>query len=111
MTRRSLMVILAHPDDESFPIGGTLAAYAAQGAVLTLVTATDGQQGIAGGDPVQVVAIRQAELRAAAAVLGIAKLHMLGYADGALADAPQDEVQHRVCALLRRHRPEEESAL
>ncbi|MBP1464168.1 PIG-L family deacetylase [Candidatus Chloroploca sp. M-50] len=31
MTRRSLMVILAHPDDEGFSIGGTLAAYAAQG--------------------------------------------------------------------------------
>jgi N-acetylglucosamine malate deacetylase 2 len=106
MTRRSLMVILAHPDDESFPIGGTLAAYAAQGAVITLVTATDGQQGIVGADPAQVAAVRDAELRAATTVLGIAELRMLGYADGALAQAPQDEVQRRLCALLRSHRPE-----
>ena len=46
----ALLVVLAHPDDESFPMGGTLAKYAAQGAQVTLVCATRGEAGIAGAD-------------------------------------------------------------
>ena len=44
----ALLVILAHPDDESFAMGGTLAKYAAQGVQVTLVCATRGEAGIAG---------------------------------------------------------------
>ena len=40
-----LMAILAHPDDESMAIGGTLARYAAEGVDVTLITATRGQRG------------------------------------------------------------------
>jgi LmbE family N-acetylglucosaminyl deacetylase len=105
MERPSLMVILAHPDDESFPIGGTLAKYAAAGAVITLITATCGQQGIPDQAPDAVSAIRAGELRAAAHALGITEVRMLGYTDGALADEPQDEVRRRLIALLRTHRP------
>jgi LmbE family N-acetylglucosaminyl deacetylase len=46
MTDHSLLVILAHPDDESFAIGGTLAKYAAAGARITLICATRGEAGI-----------------------------------------------------------------
>ncbi len=106
MQRRSLMVILAHPDDESFPIGGTLAKYAAQGTTITLVTATSGQQGIPGLAPEQVAAIRDAELHAAAAALGIAEVRTLGYADGALEQAPPDEVRRRLRALIITHHPD-----
>ena len=42
----AVLVVLAHPDDESFPMGGTLAKYAAQGAQVTLVCATRGEAGI-----------------------------------------------------------------
>lgn len=106
MERRSLMVILAHPDDESFPIGGTLAAYAAQGATITLVTATSGQQGIPGLAAHQAAAVRDAELHAAAAALGIAEVRLLGYMDGELAQAVQDEVRRRLRALLITHQPD-----
>ena len=47
----ALLVVLAHPDDESFPMGGTLAKYAAQGAEVTLVCATRGEAGIAALTP------------------------------------------------------------
>ena len=45
-----LMAILAHPDDESMGIGGTLARYAAEGVETYLVTATRGERGWI-GDP------------------------------------------------------------
>ncbi|NTU78248.1 MAG: PIG-L family deacetylase [Chloroflexales bacterium] len=106
MTRRSLMVILAHPDDESFPIGGTLATYADQGAVITLVTATSGQRGVPGLEPMRAAELRDGELRAAAAALGVAEVHLLGYTDGALDTAPPDEVRRRLRALLITHRPD-----
>jgi LmbE family N-acetylglucosaminyl deacetylase len=106
MERRSLMVILAHPDDESFPIGGTLAKYAALGASITLVTATGGQHGIPTMAPAQVAALRDAELHAAAAALGVVEVRTLGYDDGALEQAPQDEVRRRLRALMITHHPD-----
>src|SRR5690242_12278984 len=69
-----LMAVLAHPDDESLGFGGTLAKYAAAGVETYLVTATRGECGRFGslgkrGDPAEVGRVREAELRAAAAVL------------------------------------------
>ena len=71
-----LLAVLAHPDDESLGFGGTLARYAAEGVGTYLVTATRGERGRFGslgksGDPVEVGRVREAELRDAAAVLGI----------------------------------------
>ncbi|HMQ32136.1 MAG TPA: PIG-L family deacetylase [Chloroflexaceae bacterium] len=106
MERRSLMVILAHPDDESFPIGGTLAMYAAQGASITLVTATNGQHGIPGLTPLQAGEVRVGELYDAAAALRIAEVRLLGYMDGELEQAVQDEVRRRLRALMITHRPD-----
>lgn len=51
MDQKTLLVVLAHPDDESFPMGGTLAKYAAAGAQVTLVCATRGEAGIPGLSP------------------------------------------------------------
>src|SRR5438477_2997613 len=87
-----LMAVLAHPDDESLGIGGTLARYAAQGVETFLVTATRGESGRYRGHrdgdrhpgAVALGKIREAELRAAAAVLGIRELSLLDYRDGEL---------------------------
>jgi hypothetical protein len=49
---RTLCAVFAHPDDESFSAGGTLARYADQGIELTLVTATRGEVGAVGRAPV-----------------------------------------------------------
>ena len=69
-----LLAVLAHPDDESLGFGGTLAKYAAEGVETYLITATRGECGRFGalgktGDPIEVGRVREAELRAAAAVL------------------------------------------
>src|SRR5262249_53361398 len=88
-----LMAVLAHPDDESLGVGGTLAKYASGGIDVFLVTATRGDngrfRGIRRGDPDHpgrqaLGDIREQELRAAAATLGVREVSLLGYEDGQL---------------------------
>src|SRR5581483_2990676 len=90
-----LLAVLAHPDDESLGFGGTLAKYAAETVETYLVTATRGERGRFGSlgkvcDPLEVGRVREAELRAAAAVLGVREVSLLNYPDGAV-----DQVEAR----------------
>lgn len=73
----------AHPDDEALLTGGTLARAAAEGHRVVLVTATDGAAGLTrdGVDPETLAGRRIAELRAAAAALGCARVELLGFPD------------------------------
>jgi LmbE family N-acetylglucosaminyl deacetylase len=103
---RVLAVILAHPDDESFPMGGTLAKYAAGGVRVVLVTATLGEVGIAGLDPAATARIRKAELEAAARTLGIAEVHTLGYMDGAVAQVDEAAAVEQIAAWLHKLQPQ-----
>lgn len=96
----ALMVIHAHPDDESSQTGGTLARYSAAGYRTVLITCTDGGQGDAadtvkpgqsGHDPHVVAATRSRELDMAAAALGVHDVVKLGYPDsGFSADDARD---------------------
>lgn len=105
-----LMMVLAHPDDESLGNGGTLARYAAEGVKTYLVTATRGEKGWF-GDPAeypgatQLGRIREAELRSAAAVLGIEEVSFLNYIDGEFDKADPDEVIGKIVSHIRRIRP------
>ncbi len=83
------MCVLAHPDDESLGIGGTLAKYADEGVETYLVTATRGERGRFGESgekpsPDVVGRVREAELREAARVLGVREVNFLDYYDGDL---------------------------
>jgi LmbE family N-acetylglucosaminyl deacetylase len=109
-----LMAILAHPDDESLGLGGMLARYAAEGVEVTVVTATRGERGRFRGErdgplhpgPEALARIREAELRAATRVLGVRETIILGYPDGALADADPLEATARIAAHVRAVRPD-----
>ncbi len=109
------MAILAHPDDESLGFGGTLAAYAAQGVRVTLVTATRGDRGRyrghrpgEKGHPGQaaLAAMREAELRAAAEALGVSQAWVLDYGDQQLATTRPDAIISDVAARIRAERPD-----
>ena len=113
-----LMAIFAHPDDETFSTGGTLALAAEQGARVEVVCATNGDEGgegADGGDHAMDPGIRLAELRAACAALGIEPPVFLGYHDsgmegwgpkpGSLALADPDEAIERIAAEIRRFKP------
>jgi LmbE family N-acetylglucosaminyl deacetylase len=105
-----LMCVLAHPDDESLGMAGTLAKYADQGVEVYLVTATRGERGwpMDRGDYPGSQALgrlREAELRAAADTLGLREVSFLDYMDGDLDQAPPQEAIARIVAHLRRVRP------
>jgi LmbE family N-acetylglucosaminyl deacetylase len=105
-----LLAVLAHPDDESLGFGGTLARYADEGIETYLVTATRGEAGRFGaleepGDPVALGHAREAELRAAAGVLGIREVSILGFPDSAV-DQVQFEIAIRaIVSQIRRIQP------
>ncbi|MHB8507358.1 MAG: PIG-L deacetylase family protein [Candidatus Dormibacteria bacterium] len=71
--RRSLVAVLAHPDDELL-IACTLAGLSAQGVETVLVCATDGGGGIPGSDPNEVRALRARELAESAEKLGLSRV-------------------------------------
>lgn len=106
-----LLAVLAHPDDESMGIGGTLAKYAAEGVSTSVVTATRGQRGRYGDGhehpgPEKLGQIREAELRAAAKILGVQELVLLDYVDGSLDSADPRLVTNQIADQVRRIRPQ-----
>jgi len=106
-----LMAVLAHPDDESLGVGGILAKYAAEGIETSLVTATRGERGWFGDEHEYpgleaLGQIREAELRAAAVVLGIRSVDFLEYIDGELDQAHPAEVVAKIVGHLRLVKPD-----
>jgi LmbE family N-acetylglucosaminyl deacetylase len=115
MPASRLMAVLAHPDDESLGFGGTLAKYASEGVEVSLLTATRGDggryRGHRSGDPqhpgsAALAIIREKELRAAAAVLGIREVSVLDYHDQKLDVANPREAIAGIAGHLRRVRPD-----
>jgi LmbE family N-acetylglucosaminyl deacetylase len=110
MPELRLLAILAHPDDESLGVGGTLARYAAEGVHTYLVTATRGEAGRFGDGTEHpgrdaLAGIREAELLAAARELGVRDVEILGYDDGGLDRADAVEATDRIQRHIRRIRP------
>lgn len=109
-TSRTLLAVYAHPDDESFGVGGTLIHYSRAGARVALVCATRGERGEisdpALATPDTLGTVREAELRGACAVLGVSDLTFMDYMDGDLNIAPFDEAVGKVVSVLRRLRPQ-----
>ena len=106
MSTQKLLVVLAHPDDESFPIGGTLAKYAHEGAEVFLLTATKGEAGIPGKSGADAAAIREVELRRACAELGVNPPLFLNFLDGELANTPEESGVQRLLEQVRQIQPD-----
>lgn len=123
--QRTLMVVHAHPDDEVFSTGGIIAKYAAQGYRVVVVYGTRGEAGEMHDpdlDPADAIPrlgeIREREVRAAAAILGVTDLYFLGYRDSGMKDsepnqnpanfmnAPFDEATDRLVAIMRETEPQ-----
>lgn len=104
-----ILLIFAHPDDESFLAAGLARRCADRGGAVSLVTATRGEAGRVGDPPLcrreDLPALRERELRAAAGILGIAEVHLLDYRDQHLAEAPAADVRTALVERIRRFRP------
>ncbi len=94
---KTILAVTAHPDDESFIFGGTLAVHARAGGRAGLLCLTDGQVGRTGGlcAQAELGRVRREELRRAAKVLGIPHLFTPGLMDGGL-DALTDDGGARI---------------
>ncbi|MCK6585631.1 MAG: PIG-L family deacetylase [Candidatus Omnitrophica bacterium] len=121
MTKK-VLAVLAHPDDESFGLGGTLALYARQGYETYYVCATRGEAGTVDEEHLKgfkdTAEMRTDELMRAARELGLKEVHFLGYRDSGMPgmeanqhpDAqinhPIEEVAGRVVKHIRAIKPD-----
>ncbi|MCY4727142.1 PIG-L family deacetylase [Nocardioides sp. STR2] len=86
--RSRLQVVVAHPDDETFGCGSLLLHAADRGARTAVVCASRGEAGESTVPYDDLGATREAELRAAARVLGVERVDLLGFADSGMAGEP-----------------------
>jgi LmbE family N-acetylglucosaminyl deacetylase len=103
------MSIHAHPDDQEFTVGGTLAKWARAGCEIVTVCITRGGAGSNKYTPPEMtrealVAIREDEQREACRILGVKETIFLDYEDGML--EPSIPLRRELTRLIRRHRPE-----
>jgi LmbE family N-acetylglucosaminyl deacetylase len=122
MEPKTLLAVFAHPDDESFGPGGTLAHYAAEGVDGHYACATRGEVSTVDAELMQGFAtvgdLRWSELEAATKILGLTGLHWLGYRDSgmpgsddnrhpdALLQADQNALVGKIVGLIRALRPQ-----
>lgn len=105
-----LMAIFAHPDDETFGVAGTMFRAVNRGYPVAVVSATRGEAGEI-ADPALATRenlgqVRERELRAACAAVGVSDVSFLDYIDGQLAAADPTEATGRVVRVIRRFRPD-----
>lgn len=119
---KTILSVMAHPDDESFGMGGTLALYAAQGHKVHLLTATKGEAGEVDDEYLQnyssIAELRTDELCCAAKFLNLASVTFLNYRDSGMAgspdnqhpeslfQAPVDEVAGHILTAIRKLKPD-----
>lgn len=98
---RSVLAVVAHPDDESFALGGLLAAFAEAGARVSVLCLTRGEASTLHGVAGDLTELRAEELTAAAAALGLHDVELLAYPDGRLPEVDLDELAGRVVTTAR----------
>lgn len=119
---RRMLVVMAHPDDETFGMAGTIARYVAEGVKVYLICATNGDVGSADPEFLEghssVAEMRLAELCCAAQTLGLSYVYTLNYRDSGMAGSPEnnhpdclfaadiDEVAGRIVEVMREVRPQ-----
>jgi LmbE family N-acetylglucosaminyl deacetylase len=119
---KRLLIIYAHPDDESFGLGAFIARYVAEGVEVSLVCGTNGEAGTVSPEHLNgyssIAELRLAELDCASAVLGFKEVIKLGYRDSgmmhnadndnpaSLWQAPTEAVAAQLVEVIRRLQPQ-----
>ena len=122
MSQRRMLIALAHPDDESFGLGGLIARYVAEGVEVYLICSTDGGAGTVSPELLNgynsVAELRLAELDCAASKLGFKKVFTFGYKDSGMMNsetskdpecswqAPREELARKVVEVIREVQPQ-----
>ena len=110
MQPERLLAIFAHPDDETFRPGGTLAILARQGVQVQVLTSTRGEAGSCGEPPLCTVdelpCVRERELHCACAALGIHSMRLMDYLDGHLQEANRETLVKRILSVVDEVKPQ-----
>lgn len=106
MDEARLLAIFAHPDDETFRVGGSLALLARRGVRVWVLCATRGEAGVPGMAPEQAGQVRQAELACACGTLGIEPPRFLDYRDNTLSQINREQAIEQVVRTVRELRPQ-----
>lgn len=125
MSDRRILIAFAHPDDESFGLGGFIARYVKAGVDVYYICATNGDVGTVSPELLNgyesIKDLRLAELDRASAILGFKQVFKFGYKDsGMMGDAANDdpaslwwtwnnrpeEVTRRVVEVIREIQPQ-----
>jgi LmbE family N-acetylglucosaminyl deacetylase len=103
---KTLMAIMAHPDDIDFGSSGSVAKWCSEGWTVYYVLTTSGDKGThePGISGQELAAIREAEQREAARVLGVKEVFFLGIEDGFV--EPTAELRERLVWLFRTYKPD-----
>jgi LmbE family N-acetylglucosaminyl deacetylase len=103
---RRILCVSAHPDDNEFTIGGSVARWAREGRHVTFCLVTTGGAGVNEHTPSNegLIPIRERETHAAARILGVKDVVLLGYTDGML--EPTLALRRDLTRVIRRARPD-----
>jgi LmbE family N-acetylglucosaminyl deacetylase len=108
--KKKLLFVFAHPDDESFAAGGTMAKMSHLGHEVSLICATSGCKGKSGEFEItcreQLAKHREEELEQACSILGVSDLILFHYADGTLVDQDIDLLTDRIKTTILELKPD-----
>ncbi len=104
----TILGIWAHPDDETFSMGGIMAAATKNGQNVACITATRGEAGVQDElrwPAEKLAVIREQELINAYSVLGVSNHHWLGYGDGACDRVDTNNAVRQIAKLIHQYQP------
>lgn len=104
-SRKTIVVVFAHPDDEAFGPSGTIALFAKDHDVY-LLCATRGEAGQDFGNHKNLAKAREEELRKSAKILGVKSVHFLGFVDGTLSNSLYHKLAAKIQKYLKLYKPE-----
>jgi len=99
---RSVLVVCAHPDDESFGLGAAISTFGESGASTAVLCFTHGEASTLGVDVGDLGQVRSEELATAAVELGVRDVELLHYGDGRLSEEPLEELSDHVDQMIDR---------
>ncbi|NLE98381.1 MAG: PIG-L family deacetylase [Propionibacterium sp.] len=102
---RRVLVVVAHPDDESFGLGAVIHAFVRRGADVDVLCLTRGEASTLGGHT-DLGAVREAELRRAGESLGVREVELANFPDGGLESVDRLELEQRIQGAFARTAPD-----
>lgn len=106
MAGKTILGVFAHPDDETFGPGGTLAIWASQGAKIYTLCATKGESGLNSLNSGEISKIREQEVIKASKHLGVLSTEFLGFYDGNIGNNEMLRLEEIITQKIKEYKPD-----